>query len=224
MDKRRLVVIAVIAAFMVVPIAHVAAYTGSLERDGWQWVGWFYAVGVDASIAVCAWFTRWQTTRRPSVFGYVLFSLMDGAFNIGYIQPWEKDTPVAAWAYAILPTAAVIVLGWLIRDVGKFSKRKDTADAETARLRASLKETRAELTQAHTETEQTRAELAQKRTLRDTSFDDFVQLYAGDGATLREMAPSDGNLALVRAGFAPIAESTWRNWRDKAQKGANDEP
>jgi hypothetical protein len=126
MDKRRLAVIAVIAAFMVVPIAHVAAYTGSLERDGWQWVGWFYAAGVDVSIATCAWFTRWKTTRAMGRAGYVLFGLMDGVFNVGYIKPWEKETPIAAWTYAIFPTLAVIWLGLLARSVDALadSKRK----------------------------------------------------------------------------------------------------
>ena len=45
MDRRRGAAYAVIVVFMVVTVGHVAAFTGSMEPEGWEWLGWPYALG-----------------------------------------------------------------------------------------------------------------------------------------------------------------------------------
>ena len=120
-DKRPLISYAVIVAFMAVTVAHVASYAGSFEPDGWQSVGWFYALAVDASIAVCAWLTRWKTTRVMAWIGFFAFTLASGALNIAHIKPWNYES--FAWIYALFPTAAIALLGFLARDAELLAER-----------------------------------------------------------------------------------------------------
>ena len=99
---------------MAVTVAHVASYAGSFEPDGWRWVGWFYALAVDASIAVCAWLTRWKTTRVMAWVGFFAFTVASGALNIAQVRPWDFE--LFTWIYALFPTAAIALLGFLARD------------------------------------------------------------------------------------------------------------
>jgi hypothetical protein len=123
MDRRRIALYAVIGAFMAVTVGHVAAFTGGMEPRGWAWLGWPYALAVDASIAVCAWLTRWATTRRWAWFGYFVFTAASGALNIAQIAPWSQEHPLGAWVYALFPTCAIALLGFLSRDADALAER-----------------------------------------------------------------------------------------------------
>ena len=112
---------------MAVTVAHVASYAGSFEPDGWQTVGWFYALAVDASIAICAWLTRWKTTRGMAWVGFVAFTVMSGLLNVSHIKPWQYSgwEAVGAWAYSLFPTAAIALLGFLARDAELLAERSE---------------------------------------------------------------------------------------------------
>ena len=113
-DLRRTSTLAIIATFMLVTVAHVAAYASSFEPPGaGVLLGWPYAMAVEASIVVSAYFTRWKTTRLWAWVGYFAFVVASGIMNVGYIQP--HDFP--AWVYALFPTAAISLLGFLYRQV-----------------------------------------------------------------------------------------------------------
>lgn len=234
-DRRQLLVIIVVALFMAVTVGHVASYTGSFEPAGWEWLGILYALAVDASIGVCALLTRWTTTKKWALRGYVVFTLADGIFNVGHVKPWATDVPITAWVYALFPTASQALLGMLVRDAGAFRKKSDT-DEKTTKLRVELRAARAELTQshdraravlqethaelqeAHAELREARAELARPRELAKPEYADFVQLCAGMDGQLATMRGKDANLALVRAGFAPISGRTAQDWVKRARK------
>ena len=111
-DRRQIAAYAVIILFMAVTIGHVASYTGGFEPLGQEWLGFFYALAVDASIAVCAWLTRWKTTERWAWLGYVAFTIASGVLNIAHIAP----RAIGAWVYAVFPTLAIALLGFLARD------------------------------------------------------------------------------------------------------------
>lgn len=115
MDNRRKSLIAIIITFMIVTVPHVAIYAGSFEPPGSFWLGWPYSLAVEASIIICAYFTKWQTTKVISWAGYFVFVIASGIMNVGYIQP--ETFP--AWTYALFPTAAISLLGLLYRQVDK---------------------------------------------------------------------------------------------------------
>jgi hypothetical protein len=115
MDNRRKSLVAIIVAFMIVTVPHVAIYAGSFEPPGSFWLGWPYSLAVEASIIVCAYFTKWQTTRVIAWVGYFVFVIASGIMNVGYIQPLTFP----AWTYALFPTAAISLLGLLYRQVDK---------------------------------------------------------------------------------------------------------
>ena len=120
MDRRRLAAYAVVVVFMVVTMGHVAAFTGSMEPEGWAWLGWPYALAVDASIAICAWLTRWKTTERWAWVGYLAFTVASGLLNVAQVRPGSQESALGAWVYALFPTFAIALLGFLARDASKF--------------------------------------------------------------------------------------------------------
>lgn len=115
MDNRRKSLIAIIVTFMIVTVPHVAIYASSFEPPVSFWLGWPYSLAVEASIIVCAYFTKWQTTKVISWVGYFGFVIASGIMNVGYIQPLT----IPAWTYALFPTAAISLLGLLYRQVDK---------------------------------------------------------------------------------------------------------
>lgn len=115
MDNRRRSLLIIIFLLMVVTVPHVAIYAGSFEPSGSSWLGWPYSLAVEASVIICAYFTKWQTTRLWAWVGYFGFVVASGIMNVGYIQP---DT-FPAWTYALFPTAAISLLGFLYRQVDK---------------------------------------------------------------------------------------------------------
>lgn len=124
LDLRYLAVALVIVVFMAVTVGHVANYAGSFESSGWQWLGWPYALAVDAAIVICAWLTRWKTTRTWAWAGYFAFVAASGAMNAAAVQPWARSWPewVFAWIYALFPTAAIGLLGFLARQAEAVSE------------------------------------------------------------------------------------------------------
>ena len=128
MDRRQGAAYAVIGVFMMVTVGHVAAYCGSMEPQGWAWLGWPYALAVDGSIAVCAWLTRWETTKSWAWVGYFAFTAASGALNVAQVRPWAQEAALGAWVYAFFPTLAIALLGFLARDASKFRKRSKSSD------------------------------------------------------------------------------------------------
>lgn len=146
-----------------------------------------------------SWFFSWRQLRRV-MYGVESMPLA-GKFGSTLAGAVEVEI-VAAIAAGFIP----LLLAFVGYAQSLLAGRID--DARPAQDDTRVQELRAELKQA-------RAALEQSRTLKDAEFTDFVQVYANSNGALRDMAPSDGNAALVRAGFAPLAESTWRNWREK---------
>ena len=128
---RRRITYAVIGALMAVTVGHVAAFTGSMEPQGWQWLGWLYALAVDLAIVMCGAFTRWKTTRAWAWSGYFAFIGASGALNIAAVQPWTQTLMWAAWIYALFPTCAIALLGFLARDVELLAERSERAKHRT---------------------------------------------------------------------------------------------
>jgi hypothetical protein len=132
LDTRWLAVATVIAVFMAVTVGHVAHYAGSFEDPGFRWLGVPYALAVDAAIVLCAWMTRWKTTRGWAMFGYFLFVAASGAMNAAAVRPWARAWPdwAFAWVYALFPTAAIGLLGFLARkaeEVAEHGKKRGIA-------------------------------------------------------------------------------------------------
>lgn len=115
MDNRRKSLLIIITTFMLVTVPHVAIYASSFEPHSSFWLGWPFSIAVEASIIICAFFTKYQTTKLWGWIGYFGFAVASGIMNVGYIQP---DT-FPAWTYALFPTAAISLLGFLYRQVDK---------------------------------------------------------------------------------------------------------
>lgn len=128
LDNRRKYILAIILTFMLVTVSHIANYAGSFEPDHFGWIGWPYAIAVEVSIIICAYFTKWVTTRRCAWTGYIIFVVASGLMNAGHIQP----TGPIAWSYALFPTVAIGLLGFLYRQVDKLVQPKERP-AETKR-------------------------------------------------------------------------------------------
>ncbi len=201
LDRRQASAYAIIALFALVTVSHVANYTGSFEPSGWNWLGWLYALAVEGTIAVCAWLTLWKTTRTWAWAGYILAVIASGLLNVAQVQPWSRD--FGAWVYAVFPTVAQALLGFLARDAGTFTKRRDN-DAVTGGLRAELKQTKRELAQV-IET------AAQSRTLKRAKKADFVNLCAGLNGSAPDTRQAVNDL-LNEHGYYAVADSTARTW------------
>lgn len=213
-DRRQVAAYVVIVLFMAVTIGHVANYAGSFETGGWTALGWLYALAVDGAIVVCAWLTLWKTTRTWAWVGYVLAVIASGVLNVAQVRPWSRD--FGAWVYAVFPTVAQALLGFLARDAGTFTKSRDS-DARVADLRAELKQARAELTGARAEYEQELARLAQARTFKRADKSVYVQLCA----SLNGNAPADVQAVqdlLNDSGYYAVPGSTARTWAKDASE------
>lgn len=122
-DTRRLAPVFVIGLFIVVTISHEASYAGSFEKEGYEFVGWPYAIAMNLSILIAEYFTRWTTTRTWAWRAFYIVAIGSGLMNVAYIRPWELDgmDELFAWIYAILPTVIIIFLGFLSSSVGKLA-------------------------------------------------------------------------------------------------------
>lgn len=114
-DKRKISVWIVISGFLIVTTAHVSFYALQFEPTASHLLSWPFALMVDGAILVFSYFTRWQLTSKSAWVGYFLCTVMSGLMNIGYVNPQT----IPAWAYAIFPTLAIALLGWLFRQVDK---------------------------------------------------------------------------------------------------------
>ncbi len=201
LDRRQAAAYGVIALFMAVTVGHVANYAGSFEPDGWAGLGWLYAIAVDGAIAVCAWLTLWKTTRTWAWAGYILAVVASGLLNVAQVQPWTRD--FGAWVYAIFPTVAQALLGFLARDAGTFTKSR-SSDERVARLGAELKQAKGELAQA-------RADSAQSHQLKRAKKTDFDKIRAGLNGDAPD-GPRGVNDLLNECGYYAVPDSTARNW------------
>ena len=146
-DRRQLAAYAVILAFMFVTVGHVASFTGSFEQPGFAWLGWPYALAVDCSIAVCAWLTRWKTTRVMAWLGYFTFVVASGTLNVAAVAPWAQAQMLGAWVYALFPTLAIALLGFLARDTELLAQR--SARSKDRGVQQAQPETQVVVSQMH---------------------------------------------------------------------------
>ena len=189
-DRRQLAAYAVILFFMAVTVGHVANYAASFESDGWRALGLFYALAIDASIIVCAWLTRWKTTGRWAWIGYLLSVLASGLMNVAQVRPWSREW--FAWVYAVFPTVAQSLLGFLARDAGQFTKSRSSND-EVVQLRAKVRE------------------LEKGRTMKEPTRADYLELCAGLNGNMPTNARSVNKL-LQDHGYYARPDATARSW------------
>jgi hypothetical protein len=210
-DKRRLAIAAVVTVFTVVPVVHVAEFTGSFEPTGHQGLGYVYAIGLDFAIAICAWFTRWAITRRIAWLSYFVLVLVDGSFNVAYVEPWESDKPAAAWLYAVFPTLIVAILSLLARQVDALSARSGKVSAGDAIVSAI----------GH------RLGLAEQPVIEPPApaerskvadIADWRAIYADLPAGGDPLSTDDVQRLLAERGFERVPPSTARRWKQEANR------
>jgi hypothetical protein len=228
-DTRYLSVALIIAIFMVVTVGHVARYAGGFEAAGWQFLGWPYALAVDASIVVCAWLTRWASTRRWAWRGYVLFVLASGAMNAAAIEPWAQALAVEAafaWVYALFPTAAIGVLGFLARQADEgFSASAHKRGAIAAigtNIGAKLHATRHEAAQVAEPVAPASANLPAPAQLPRATIEDWRVIYASMNGDRANLTPDLVTEALAAANLAPPSARTVYHWIREAKDGAGE--
>lgn len=199
-DWRKAAIWLLVAIFTVVPIVHVAAFTGGFEPIGFEWLGYVYALGLDFGIAVCAWFTHWATTRRAAWACYFIFVLTDGGLNVAYVRPWDY-TNKFAWLYAIFPTLIVGLLSILARQVDALSARGRKVGVGDAIMSAIGLQIDTGEHQPETNERQKKADIHQWRKIRAGLNG------GGDGLN------ADGVQRLLSEhGYAPVPTSTARRW------------
>lgn len=204
MDNRRRSLLIIIFLLMVVTVPHVAIYAGSFEPPGSFWLGWPYSLAVEASVIVCAYFTKWQTTKGWAWAGYFGFVVASGIMNVGYIQP---DT-FPAWTYALFPTAAISLLGFLYRQVDKLvlvaeagkRPRAESAPAEAADVVAQRGQKLPEVSGPLPEA------LPAGLTRIPADIDDFRRMVE-TGEARPELLTGD-----ILARHASVSDRTGRNW------------
>jgi len=185
---------------MSVTVGRVANYTGSFESAGWRWLGWLYAVSVDVGIIICARFTEWKTTRL-ALPGFVLLVLASGALSIAHVEPWLVGW--GAWVYALLPTVAQALLGFLARDAAGFRKSRSQSEVER-QLRAELKEAGAKIAQLREIVEQAHAMAEPSRPI----FEEICASLNGN----RPQNAQEVNKLLNDHGYYAVPSSTARTW------------
>lgn len=214
-DGRVLLAALVIVAFSTVTMGHVASYCGGFEVEGWRWLGYVYAIGGDAAIAVAAFFTRWATTKRSAWTTYFVLVIVEAVFNAAYVEPWARDDWIGAWIYALFPTIIVALLSLLLRQATQLSRGKSAADAIGAALLQRLGVDVARDAEDD-------APPAQALASPVIGLREFRALCANpDGnrdALARMLANERGNMAesvndfVEACGGAPVKESTARGW------------
>jgi len=144
MDNRRKWIIGSMVPFGLVTIVHVTAYAASFEPSLWTaWLGLPYAVAVEMAIIVAAYFTRWEKTQRIAWAGYFAFVIASGLMNVGYLAPefTLSVAAVAAWTYALFPTVAIALLGFLYRQVDSLVAGKEAKAARASETASDKSET-----------------------------------------------------------------------------------
>lgn len=202
MDFRRWSVLITIAIFMIVTVAHVAVYAGQYEPDGWRFLGVLYALGVEASIAICAYFTAWATTRRWAWIGFVLFTVASGVMNWGYIEP----ATFHGWVYALFPTAAIALSGFLYRQVDVLTKYRHHSPDKARKPKTKLPE----LPEVETEI---KTELPQGLKRIPRNLADFRNMVTNGEANSETLTGND--LARIK-GFS---DRQGRNWLNEVKNG-----
>lgn len=220
-DWRVVAVGLLVSVFTVIPIVHVATFTGGFEPSGYEWLGYIYAIGLDLGIATCAWFMRWKTTRIMALVSYFIFVMVDGSFNVAYVEPWKSSNTLAAWLYAIFPTLIVSILSILAAMVGKLSakgNRVSAGDAITKAIakRLGLNETESEAEGVTTDEVETTIEQPEPEVKpikpRIHHWRSIRAKLNGNGDNL---STEDVQKLLIDNGFLRAPESTARRWANE---------
>ena len=211
-DSRYLAVAAIIVVFMLVTVGHVAHYAGSFEDGGWTFLGWPYAIGVDAAIVVCAWLTRWKSTRVFAWVGYFAFVAASGAMNAAAIKPWLQPWPewLFAWVYSLFPTAAIGLLGFLAGAAEVVAERSHKRGA----LAAIVSRISVRMAQPAPLSAPLSAPLGRRANMTDVSA-----IVASMNGNRAQLTTSELRGLLAGQGFDESPESTLRHWVKLAQGG-----
>jgi len=126
-DARRIPPLLVILIIVSVTITHEATYAGSFETNGFQFIGWPYAIAINLAIIIGEYFIQWKSSRIAAWATFIIATLGSGALNIAYIKPWEYSGFDAVFAsiYSLLPTIIIVCLGLLSSRVGKIAKTQE---------------------------------------------------------------------------------------------------
>lgn len=127
-DTRRVYPLLVILLIVLVTITHEATYAGSFESNGYEFIGWPYALAINLAIIVGEYFMQWKAARIAAWATFFLATFGSGALNIAYVRPWEYTgfDAAFAWVYALLPTIIIVCLGLLSSRVGKLARSQET--------------------------------------------------------------------------------------------------
>jgi len=112
--------------FITITVRRVAHFAGG---DG---LAWMFATALAITVAVSAYLMGWKKTRVPAFIAFVVFSALDGVFNMTETLTWSYN--VGRWTtalpvfgqtifvyqitdpiYGLFPTLAAGILGWLAR-------------------------------------------------------------------------------------------------------------
>lgn len=228
-DRRTLAVAAIIATFMAVTVGHVAHYAGGFEDPGWAWLGWFYALAVDAAIVVCAWLTRWTTTRRWAWLGYFAFVAASGAMNAAAIKPWLEPgiEAIFAWIYSLFPTAAIGLLGFLARQaeaVAQHGRRRGAWAALSTRITAAIAGEPGAGAGGTAPAPPQIAQVAQPEPQPVATIADFRRIFAGmngDRPQGTDFGAADAAELVQGAGLALPSRRTLQAWAQEVRDAAD---
>jgi hypothetical protein len=126
-DTRRVWPLLVIVLIVSVTITHEATYAGSFESDGYQFIGWPYALAINLAIIIGEYFIQWKSARIAAWATFIIATVGSGALNIAYVRPWEYSgfDALFAWVYALLPTVIIVCLGLLASRVAKIARTQE---------------------------------------------------------------------------------------------------
>lgn len=202
---RRWLPIIIALLFQLVTIRHEAAYVGSYETPGWEWLGIPFSIGVDTATFISLFYTKWATTRKWAWISFVLFVAASAALNLAHIfdvaiagdrfgQGLLPDlvTGMGVATVALFPTAAIVVMGFLERETDGFRTRKKTAPQSTVSPSPSV--------------------IAAPPPAKKRTFEEFQQAVAGS------LLAADVPTAELAA-WAAISSRQARRWKAKATAG-----
>jgi len=179
---------------LAVTINQMGHYLASFVPEGWEFVGYLQAAGVDLAIWRSAWWYRRYTgkkQRRWALVGVFLFAAVSTWYNQGYyhlqrqsLRWWE------AWLMGAILPGGVALLSYLKgqKDESKFSTTKDHSAKEPA-------------------------ENPQPET-RPATVADWREIYRANGRT--DWDRESVKAALVEAGLEPPSRRTLYNWLREA--------
>lgn len=158
---------------MAASVQHLAWTFGTVERPGFEWLGWVPAVAVDTGLAALAYTIQARRKTKRPVFvlwgGVVFFAAISAGANLYHALSVENvavATDAVVWIKAVVLSATLPAMYVFIGEIISGDEAQVIAAAEREEQRVRAKEERSQrLAEQQAANEQRRLEIEQHKLL-----------------------------------------------------------